>query len=85
MVVLLRGEDYNPVGSYEHQKRLIQRTYSEELMDAEEYNSTKYLSDLNRHKQLVLGAWNLSKTYWKRKKDKKKMKVYKVVCVDYTR
>ncbi|KAM7511806.1 hypothetical protein LguiB_010681 [Lonicera macranthoides] len=56
VAVLLRGEDYNPIGSYEHQKRLIQRTYSEELMDAEEYNSTKYLSDLNRHKQLVLGA-----------------------------
>ncbi|KAK2977389.1 hypothetical protein RJ640_013368 [Escallonia rubra] len=56
VVVLLRGENYKLEGSRGHQKRSLQRTYSEELLDAEEYNSTKYLSDLSQHKQVALGA-----------------------------
>lgn len=35
------------------QKSLIRRTYSEELHDAEEYNATRYLSDISRHKKLA--------------------------------
>ncbi|KAG9457500.1 hypothetical protein H6P81_002008 [Aristolochia fimbriata] len=33
---------------------VLLRTFSEELLDAEEYNSTRYLSDLDRHRQLAL-------------------------------
>ncbi|XAR52541.1 Non-specific serine/threonine protein kinase [Bertholletia excelsa] len=56
VVTLLRGENYNQECSIESQKRSLQRTFSEELLDAEDYNSTKYLSDLNRHKELALGS-----------------------------
>ncbi|XP_058077239.1 receptor-like cytosolic serine/threonine-protein kinase RBK2 isoform X2 [Magnolia sinica] len=53
IVQLLKGE-----GSLESiklsQRPLLQRTYSEELFDANEYNSTRYLNDLNRHRQLAL-------------------------------
>ncbi|XP_077232389.1 receptor-like cytosolic serine/threonine-protein kinase RBK2 [Tasmannia lanceolata] len=53
VVKLLKGE-----GNLESMKlsqgRVLQRTYSEELLDMEEYNSTRYLSDLNRHKQIAL-------------------------------
>ncbi|GLT99241.1 hypothetical protein SLE2022_166910 [Rubroshorea leprosula] len=38
------------------QKSKLQRTYSEELLDAEEYNSTKYLSDMNRHMEELLDS-----------------------------
>lgn len=55
VVTLLRGENY-PECSKECQKRSLQRTFSEEIFDAEEYNSTKYLSDLNRHKEVALGS-----------------------------
>lgn len=45
-------------GSYELTKQFkrptLQRTYSEELLDAEEYNSTKYLNDMNRQMQISL-------------------------------
>ncbi|KAG6575032.1 Receptor-like cytosolic serine/threonine-protein kinase RBK2, partial [Cucurbita argyrosperma subsp. sororia] len=41
------------------QKSIFQRTYSEELLDAEEYNSTKYLSDMDRHLEIVLGACDI--------------------------
>ncbi|KAI8025123.1 Receptor-like cytosolic serine/threonine-protein kinase RBK2 [Camellia lanceoleosa] len=56
VVILLRGENYFPECSKECQKRYLQRTFSEELLDAEEYNSTKYFSDLNRHKEVALGS-----------------------------
>lgn len=56
VVLLLRGDNYNAQCSKEYLKRFLQRTYSEELLDAEEYNSTKYLRDLNRHKQVAFGA-----------------------------
>ncbi|KAK6911491.1 Serine-threonine/tyrosine-protein kinase, catalytic domain [Dillenia turbinata] len=44
------------VGKKDRQKPSLRRTYSEEIMDFEEYNSTKYLLDLSRHKQLALGS-----------------------------
>ncbi|XP_047338583.1 receptor-like cytosolic serine/threonine-protein kinase RBK2 isoform X2 [Impatiens glandulifera] len=40
----------------ENKRQFFQRTYSQELMDAEEYNSTRYLKDMNQHKRLVLGS-----------------------------
>ncbi|KAF5798175.1 putative protein kinase RLK-Pelle-RLCK-VI family [Helianthus annuus] len=45
-VVMLLRNDYDPKGSTPQQKkRAFQRTYSEELMDAQEYNSTKHLNN----------------------------------------
>uniref|UniRef100_M4CQJ4 Protein kinase domain-containing protein n=1 Tax=Brassica campestris TaxID=3711 RepID=M4CQJ4_BRACM len=38
------------------QNSKLQRTYSEELLDNEEYNSTRYLNDINRHMETVLGT-----------------------------
>ncbi|GAB4835875.1 hypothetical protein Ancab_000793 [Ancistrocladus abbreviatus] len=49
VVILLRGDE----DMKGRQQRPIQRTYSEELLDAREYNSTKYLNDLKRHRKLV--------------------------------
>lgn len=37
-----------------HKMPSRRRTYSEELFDAEEYNATRYLSDLSRHKEIAL-------------------------------
>nr|GMD42122.1 receptor-like cytosolic serine/threonine-protein kinase RBK2 isoform X1 [Ipomoea batatas] len=57
VVTLLGGDNNdNNDGSKENQKRALQRTYSEELFDAEEYNLTKYLNDLERHQQLALDS-----------------------------
>ncbi|WRX21082.1 hypothetical protein QQP08_013569 [Theobroma cacao] len=39
------------------EKSILQRTYSEEIHDAEEYNSTKYLNDL-RQMEILLGQPN---------------------------
>ncbi|CAK7340816.1 unnamed protein product [Dovyalis caffra] len=36
--------------------RSLLRTYSEEIFDAQDYNSTKYLNNLKRHKELALGS-----------------------------
>ncbi|XLU70756.1 hypothetical protein S245_029809, partial [Arachis hypogaea] len=52
VVTLLRGHDKCDLESRKGQRKSLQRTYSEELLDAQEYNSTKYLRDLNRHRQL---------------------------------
>ncbi|RRT55982.1 hypothetical protein B296_00025138 [Ensete ventricosum] len=35
------------------QRSFLRRTYSEEIFDAEEYNATRYLSDITRHKQIA--------------------------------
>ena len=48
---MLRGEEGAPDVP---QVPFRRRTYSEELFDAEEYNATRYLNDLNRHRQLAL-------------------------------
>lgn len=42
----------------QRQKSKLERTYSEELFDAEEYNSTKYLNDIDRYMETVLGPFN---------------------------
>ncbi|XXG79352.1 hypothetical protein AAC387_Pa09g0443 [Persea americana] len=53
IVQLLKGE-----GNLEPPKlgrrSTLQRTYSVELLDVEEYNSTRYLNDLNRHRQVAM-------------------------------
>lgn len=55
VVVLLRGDKY--VAECEKSTRApLQRTYSEELLDAQEYNKTRYLSDLKRHRQVAFGS-----------------------------
>ncbi|XP_050204048.1 receptor-like cytosolic serine/threonine-protein kinase RBK2 isoform X2 [Mercurialis annua] len=56
VVILLRGDEYVRERAKENQRKTLQRTYSEELFDAQEYNSTKYLNDLKRHKEVALGC-----------------------------
>ncbi|GLT64464.1 hypothetical protein SLA2020_369560 [Shorea laevis] len=56
VVILLRGDKYVADCAVECQRRSFQRTYSEELLDAQEYNSTKYLGDLKRHEEVALGS-----------------------------
>ncbi|CBI26143.3 hypothetical protein VitviT2T_006406 [Vitis vinifera] len=54
VVQVLKGrEDISTLGK-RYQKPILQRTYSEELLDAEEYNSTKHLNDLSRHMEILL-------------------------------
>ncbi|KAL4637258.1 hypothetical protein ACB092_03G065100 [Castanea dentata] len=56
VVILLRGEEFVSNCSTECKRRSFQRTYSEELLDVQEYNSTKYLSDLKRHEQVAFSS-----------------------------
>ncbi|XWS42428.1 hypothetical protein CRYUN_Cryun16bG0013400 [Craigia yunnanensis] len=63
VVILLRGDEYVADCNKEFQKRPIQRTYSNELLDAHEYNSTKHLSNsmkhlsnINRFREIALGS-----------------------------
>ncbi|XP_062084639.1 receptor-like cytosolic serine/threonine-protein kinase RBK2 isoform X2 [Humulus lupulus] len=56
VIVLLRGDEYDSQSEKECKKGTLQRTYSEELLDAQEYNSTKYLSDMNKHQQVAFGS-----------------------------
>ncbi|XWS39089.1 hypothetical protein CRYUN_Cryun18bG0020100 [Craigia yunnanensis] len=42
----------------QREKSILKRTYSEEIHDAEEYNSTKYLNDLNRQMEIRLEQSN---------------------------
>ncbi|KAL5768415.1 hypothetical protein ACOSP7_014967 [Xanthoceras sorbifolium] len=56
VVILLRGDEYAAECAKEQQKPTHKRTYSEELLDAQEYNSTRYLGDLNRLKEIALGS-----------------------------
>ncbi|XWS58253.1 hypothetical protein CRYUN_Cryun08bG0018100 [Craigia yunnanensis] len=56
VVILLRGDEYVADCSKESQKRSIQRTYSNELLDAQEYNSTKHLNNINRFREIALGS-----------------------------
>ncbi|KAF5463476.1 hypothetical protein F2P56_019386 [Juglans regia] len=55
VVILLRGNDCVSDCAVESPRPTFQRTYSEELLDIQEYNSTKYLSDLKQHEQVALG------------------------------
>ena len=56
VVILLRGEEFVSNCSTGCKRRSFQRTYSEELLDVQEYNSTKYLSDLKRHEQVAFSS-----------------------------
>lgn len=53
---ILKGEEESLKMLKERQKSKLQRTYSEELYDAEEYNSTKLLSERDRHMETILGS-----------------------------
>ncbi|XP_061349470.1 receptor-like cytosolic serine/threonine-protein kinase RBK2 [Gastrolobium bilobum] len=53
VVTLLRGDDCILESAKARRKKPLLRTYSEELLDAQEYNSTKYLRDLKRHRQII--------------------------------
>ncbi|KAJ0979684.1 hypothetical protein J5N97_015158 [Dioscorea zingiberensis] len=54
VVKLLRGEDGRSQSLKARQKPLLQRTYSEEHFEVEEYDATSYGNDLKQHKQLAL-------------------------------
>ncbi|XP_019451541.1 PREDICTED: receptor-like cytosolic serine/threonine-protein kinase RBK2 isoform X2 [Lupinus angustifolius] len=53
VVTLLRGDKCVTGSKRSYQRRPYPRTYSEELLDVQEYNSTKYLRNLNRMKQVL--------------------------------
>ncbi|KAL2491824.1 Receptor-like cytosolic serine/threonine-protein kinase RBK2 [Abeliophyllum distichum] len=53
VVRLLKVDDRILNCPAEHRRR---RTYSEELLDAEDYNSTKYLVDRHQHEYIALGS-----------------------------
>jgi len=55
-VEILRGDKCSLDKLRERENSKLQRTYSEELLDNEEYNSTRYLNDINRHMETVLGT-----------------------------
>ncbi|KAJ4719539.1 Kinase family protein [Melia azedarach] len=56
VVILLRGDEYVAQNAKECQKHTLRRTYSEELFDAQEYNSTRHLGDISRLKKIALGS-----------------------------
>lgn len=60
VVRILEGDENSFEELKQRQKCTLQRTYSKELIDAEEDNSTNYLNDLNRHMEVVLGHCNES-------------------------
>ncbi|CAI0560152.1 unnamed protein product, partial [Linum tenue] len=53
-VEILSGDGSTLEEVRRRQKSKLQRTYSEELFDADEYNSTRYLSNLNIHLEDLL-------------------------------
>ncbi|QCD77040.1 receptor-like cytosolic serine/threonine-protein kinase RBK2 [Vigna unguiculata] len=53
---ILKGEEDIIRIMKERTKVKLQRTYSEELFDAEEYNSTKFLNERDRHMETILGS-----------------------------
>ncbi|KAK7356033.1 hypothetical protein VNO80_15299 [Phaseolus coccineus] len=55
IVTLLRGDKHLMEFPRARGRRPLERTYSEELLDAHEYNSTKYLTELKRHQEIALG------------------------------
>ncbi|KAJ8436807.1 hypothetical protein Cgig2_032035 [Carnegiea gigantea] len=59
VVILLRGDDYwpeSPDTSTGNQNGSMRRTYSEELLDAKEYNSTRQLNQMQRHRQVAFDS-----------------------------
>ncbi|GMI89990.1 hypothetical protein like AT5G18910 [Hibiscus trionum] len=55
VVAILKGDISCLEMLREREKSVLQRTYSEELNDGEDYNSTKHLSEINRQIELLLG------------------------------
>ncbi|CAL0320988.1 unnamed protein product [Lupinus luteus] len=53
IVTLLRGDKCVTGSKKSYQRRPYLRTYSEELLDVQEYNSTKYLRNLSKMKQVL--------------------------------
>lgn len=58
IVQILEGDESSLEYYTKRQKSKLQRTYSEELLDADEYNSTKYLNDKDKQLEFVLGPSN---------------------------
>ncbi|KAJ6762811.1 hypothetical protein OIU79_023535 [Salix purpurea] len=56
VVILLRGDEYVAECAKKGKGRALLRTYSEEIFDAQDYNSTRYLNDIKRYKELALGS-----------------------------
>ncbi|XP_042491375.1 receptor-like cytosolic serine/threonine-protein kinase RBK2 isoform X2 [Macadamia integrifolia] len=54
VVQLLRGDEGILESTKQYHRPSFQRTYSDELQYAEEYNLTRYLNDLSRHKQIAM-------------------------------
>ncbi|XP_074293896.1 receptor-like cytosolic serine/threonine-protein kinase RBK2 [Silene latifolia] len=55
VVILLRGDDYCPDSAKTKQVHALRRTYSVELQDAKEYNSTRRLNELRRLREVAFG------------------------------
>lgn len=53
--MLLRGEECALESAQACRNRSFPRSYSEDLLVSQEHSSTKYPSDLDRHKQVALG------------------------------
>ncbi|KAK8709783.1 hypothetical protein V6N13_060785 [Hibiscus sabdariffa] len=58
VVDILKGNDKGLEILKQREKETLQGTYSEEIFDAEEYNSTKYLSDINHQMEILLEQCN---------------------------
>uniref|UniRef100_A0A7C9DE16 Receptor protein serine/threonine kinase n=2 Tax=Opuntia streptacantha TaxID=393608 RepID=A0A7C9DE16_OPUST len=56
VVILLRGDEYCSDTSAGNQNGSLRRTYSEELLDAKEYNSTRQLNQIQRHRQVAFDS-----------------------------
>ncbi|CAE5966183.1 unnamed protein product [Arabidopsis arenosa] len=56
VVELLLGHEGVVMTPREAKIKMMQRTYSEELLDSVEYNSTKYLGDLDRIREIALAS-----------------------------
>ncbi|XP_021742466.1 receptor-like cytosolic serine/threonine-protein kinase RBK2 [Chenopodium quinoa] len=56
VAILLRGDNYYPKKPIGTQTQTLRRTYSEELLDAKEYNSTRKLNTLRRHRQVAFAS-----------------------------
>ncbi|KAL0708625.1 hypothetical protein Bca4012_075051 [Brassica carinata] len=56
VVELLLGQEGADMTIREEERKMIQRTYSEELLDTIEYNSTKYLRDLDHIREVALAS-----------------------------
>lgn len=59
VVKILKGDDCtSEIVGHSQQHLMLRRAHSEELFDAEEYNKTMCLDDLDRHMEIVLGTCN---------------------------